>query len=84
MDPKASLLGAALGIALTGCFFEKEPEGAAAPEPKTASGMVLVHAKGRSFQQGSRGLWANPDEAPVLNSAFNYDYLVDTAEVTQG
>jgi uncharacterized protein (TIGR02171 family) len=46
--------------------------------------MKPVSAKGKGFQQGSDGPWAQAIERPVFASRFSYDFQLDSAEVTQG
>jgi uncharacterized protein (TIGR02171 family) len=60
-------------------------EGGADPvDPIGVGGMRLIRAAGKSFQQGSSGPWAAPNESPPVRNAFTNDFHLDTTEVTQG
>ncbi|MBE0643363.1 MAG: SUMF1/EgtB/PvdO family nonheme iron enzyme [Bacteroidetes bacterium] len=52
------------------------------PTLQRSGGMVLVEAKGKSFQMGSAD--GNADEQPVRAVSFSRSYWIDTTEVTQG
>jgi uncharacterized protein (TIGR02171 family) len=80
--PKRPAVLALLALALAACSFESEP-GTAPPGPEAQWKMVKVNAAGKTFRQGAAGPGANPDEGPVLQSGFTYDFLMDSAEVTQ-
>jgi formylglycine-generating enzyme required for sulfatase activity len=76
-------LGALCGLLLPGCGSNVDPS--AGPKvTKPIAGMVVVRSGGHSFQQGSSSAWAAPNEAPVLENHFTYDFQMDTTEVTQG
>jgi uncharacterized protein (TIGR02171 family) len=45
--------------------------------------MVLIHASGQSFLQGSNDTLAKSDEKPAFKVTFTYDFYMDTIEVTQ-
>jgi uncharacterized protein (TIGR02171 family) len=46
-------------------------------------GMHRILAAGKSFTQGWNNSLASQDERPGMQSAFSYDYWIDTTEVTQ-
>ena len=49
----------------------------------TYAGMHKIAADGKYFIQGAADAMAKSDEKPVMKSSFNYDYWLDTTEVTQ-
>ncbi len=52
------------------------------PEPEPVDGMVLIPASGSSFSMGSNNGFT--DELPVHTVSFEFDFWMDTTEVTQG
>ncbi len=52
------------------------------PSRQYSGGMVLVEAKGKSFEMGSA--LGNADEQPVHTVSFSRSFWMDTTEVTQG
>jgi formylglycine-generating enzyme required for sulfatase activity len=46
-------------------------------------GMKIITSKGKSFRQGWDSPQASLDEKPGMQSAFTYNFWIDTTEVTQ-
>ncbi len=70
------------GQILTACWDSRD--GGVPEEPVSVDGMRWIRSSGKSFQQGSAGQWAAPNEGPPIRTGFTYDFFMDTAEVTQG
>lgn len=67
---------------LSACLWDGN--GAGGNPPRSEAGMALIPAAGKDFRQGARGASAPADELPSFQSGFNYDFYLDTVEVTQG
>jgi uncharacterized protein (TIGR02171 family) len=52
------------------------------PPLEPPPGMVTIPARNRSFQQGSNGPLSQADERPVFTNTFQYDFCMDTTEIT--
>jgi sulfatase modifying factor 1 len=67
-------------IQLLSCGDDEKPTNSSTAS-FTPNGMVLISAKGKSFQMGSNdGL---SDEQPVHTVSFTHNFWVDTTEITQ-
>jgi uncharacterized protein (TIGR02171 family) len=85
LNPLRLKIGGFLTISLLlwGC----DPIGETAKPPivdVTDGKLVLIRSKGKSFLQGSDAPGVSRDESPATLMHFTYDFLLDSAEVTQG
>jgi uncharacterized protein (TIGR02171 family) len=61
------------------CTSEQPVQG---PATVVSTGMTLIEADGASFVMGSTDGWASDDEHPPMQVSFDYNFQMDTAEVT--
>jgi uncharacterized protein (TIGR02171 family) len=78
-------IGIATAIAgcglVAGCFVNDDK--LAKPDIVPIQGMLPLRSAEKPFQMGSSGLWAAPNEAPVMQLRLTYDFQMDSTEVTQ-
>ena len=69
-------------LCLAACTSETTPQGPY-PAPKRHTQMRMLEATNRTVLMGASGESAAPGESPRLSVAFNYDFRLDTVEVSQ-
>ena len=69
-------------LVTAGCFFNVE-HGRNTQVTPSEPGMVALQSKGKTIFQGAAGGQAAPNESPVLENTFTYDFQMDLTEVTQ-
>ncbi len=80
----ATIISCVLYFAVIVIFLNCSPNKPETEMPRAHfSGMVLVHAQGTSFVQGSNDSAAPHDAKPAFGVQFTYDFWIDTTEITR-